>query len=331
MSAPPLPGELQVEVTASCNLRCPMCLVRYRPPVDRAGGSLSFARFRELVDALPALHTLTLQGLGEPLLAPDLLAMVTYATARGVRAGFNTNATLLTRPIAERLVEAGLDWLCVSLDGATPAVFEGIRDGARFARVERNVRGLLDVMRERQARRPDVSLVFVAMRRNVAELPALVELAAAWGVPAVRVQNLSHAFSDTDPAGAYGEIRAFTAAEALWQAPDPAADAAFGRAARVAEALGVTLRLPQLEPAAARPEGTPGCDWPWRAAYVRHDGRVQPCCMLMGGDRGILGDVAPAGFDAVWRGEAYERFRTALASRTPPDVCAGCSMYRGVF
>jgi radical SAM protein with 4Fe4S-binding SPASM domain len=332
MIAPPLPHELQIEVTAACNLRCRMCLVRYRPPVDRAEGSLSFERFREIVDALPDLDTLTLQGLGEPLLAPDLYRMIAYATARGVRAGFNTNATLLTRPAAERLIDAGLDWLCVSLDGATAATYEAIRDGARFARVAHNVRGLVQVMRERHAARPALALVFVAMRRNVAELPEVVALAAAWGVPTVRVQNLSHSFSDTDPFGAYREIREFAAGEALWQVPDPAAETAFARAARDAAALGVTLRLPHLEePAGRRPAGTPGCDWPWRSAYVRHDGRVQPCCMLMGGDRAILGDATRDGLAAVWRGEAYEAFRAALTSPTPPDVCAGCAMYRGVF
>jgi MoaA/NifB/PqqE/SkfB family radical SAM enzyme len=332
VSAPPLPRELQVEVTAACNLRCRMCLVRYRPPLDRTEGSLSFERFREILDALPEVDTLTLQGLGEPLLAPDLIRMIAYASARGVRSGFNTNGTLLTHRTAERLIDAGLDWLCVSLDGATAPTYEGIRDGARLAPVARNVRGLVAAMRERHATRPALSLVFVAMRRNLAELPAVVARAAEWGVPTVRVQNLSHSFSDTDPSGSYREIREFAAAEALWQAPDPAAETAFADAARAAEALGVSLRLPQLQaPATPRPADVPGCEWPWHAAYVRHDGGVQPCCMLMGSDRAILGDAGREGLAAVWRGEAYEAFRAALASPRPPDVCAGCAMYRGVF
>jgi MoaA/NifB/PqqE/SkfB family radical SAM enzyme len=332
VTAPALPQELQVEVTASCNLRCRMCLVRYRPPADRRDGSMTFDRFRAVVDELPALHTVTLQGLGEPLLAPDLFRMVEYATARGIRVGFNTNATLLTRATAERLVAAGLDWLCISLDGATAATYESIRDGARFARVERNVRSLVEVLRARDATRPAVSIVFVAMRRNVTELPAVVRLAASWGVMVVRVQNLAHSFADTDPAGAYREIREFAAAEALWQAPDDSAVRAFEAAARAAEETGVTLRLPHLEAGApTREAGAPGCDWPWRSAYLRQDGGVQPCCMLMGGDRGVLGAVAERGFAAVWRGERYEAFRAGLMSPTPPDVCAGCSMYRGVF
>lgn len=35
--SPPLPRRVQLEVTRSCNLRCPMCLVRYRPVPNRTG------------------------------------------------------------------------------------------------------------------------------------------------------------------------------------------------------------------------------------------------------------------------------------------------------
>jgi radical SAM protein with 4Fe4S-binding SPASM domain len=169
----------------------------------------------------------------------------------------------------------------------------------------------------------------VAMRRNVAELPALVRLTAAWGVGRLRVQNLSHSFSDTDPAGAYREIREFSAREALWE--DPSVAGIFDDAHRIAAELDVDLRLPRVEPAAPRPAGTPGCDWPWRSAYITRQGGVQPCCMLMGGDRALLGDLGERSFAAIWTGTAYRDFRAALLTSEPPDVCRGCAMYRGVF
>ena len=330
------PRELQVEVTGACNLRCRMCLVRYRPALNRAAGALSFDTFRALIDGTQGLERVTLQGLGEPLLAPDLIEMVGYATARGIRVGFNTNATLLTPARAEALVRAGLGWLHVSLDGATARTYEHIRDGASFAEVCANIAGLVEVKERLAADRPLLSLVFVAMRNNVAELPAVVRLAAAWRIPSVRVQNLSHSFSDTRDAVAYREIRAFTAAQALWQHEAADADAAVRHAFRVAaddaDRLGIALRLPAVEPPpTTREPGTPGCDWPWRSAYVTHTGKVQPCCMVMGEERAVLGDVVAEDFSAVWRGRAYAEFRAALRSTTPPDVCRGCSMYRGVF
>ncbi len=333
---PPPPRELQVEVTAACNLRCRMCLVRYRPPVNRTDGALSFETFRALVDGVAGLERVTLQGLGEPLLAPDLVRMIEYAAARGIRVGFNTNATLLTRARAEALVRAGLGWLHVSLDGASAQTYEHIRDGARFADVCANIAGLVEVKEQLGSDRPDLSLVFVAMRHNVADLPGVVRLAASWRIPNVRVQNLSHSFSDTGDDAAYAEIRRFTASQALWQVQPSASDVdarqAFAAAQREAAASGVTLRLPEIEPPPTpREAGTPGCDWPWRSAYVTHAGKVQPCCMLMGEDRAVLGDVVADGLATVWRGRAYTEFRDALRSATPPEVCRGCSMYRRVF
>jgi radical SAM protein with 4Fe4S-binding SPASM domain len=327
-----LPQELQVEVTAACNLRCRMCLVRYRPPVNRVTGSMSLETFERLVEGLPGLRRVTLQGLGEPLLAPDLVAMVRAAAERGIAVGFNTNATLLSRAKASELIDAGLTWLHISVDGATPETYEQIRDGGSFDRVIANVAGLVEVMREKGALTPHLRVVFVTQRSNYRDLPALVRLVAAWGIPDLRVQNLSHDFSDTDPFGDYGPIRDYVNLEALWDRDRGEVAAVYGEAAAVAAEVGVTLRLP--EPAVAvipRPAGTPGCDWPWRAPYVTHEGKVQPCCMIMGSDRAVLGDVSQDDPVDIWRGERYQEFRRQLLSDAPPEVCLGCSMYRGVF
>jgi radical SAM protein with 4Fe4S-binding SPASM domain len=309
--------------------------VRYAPAIGRAEGALAYEDFLELVDGLPQLRKLTLQGLGEPLLSPHLLDMVRHAAGRGVEVGFNTNGVLLKRPLAERLVAGGLGWLHVSLDGATAETYEEVRHGTdltpragQFDRVVENLRGM--VAARNGSARPRIQLVFVAMRRNVAELPALIELAADVGVDSVWVQNLSHDFGDTGSSEAYGPMREYVSEEALFG--DAAGHAAeiFAAAADRAAALGVELRLPRLEEPGRR-QGDPGCTWPWDAAYVTHRGEVQPCCMVMGSDRATLGRLDESSFGEIWGGRAYEEFRERLLSDDPPDVCVGCSLYRRVF
>jgi radical SAM protein with 4Fe4S-binding SPASM domain len=333
--APPLPRSLQVEVTAACNLSCRMCLVRYRPPVDRVTGTMGLDAFRRLVDDLPGLERITLQGLGEPLLVPHLDDMVAYAAERRIDVGFNTNGTLLTPARAERLVRAGLAWLHVSVDGATAETYESIRDGARFDRVRRGVAAIVEAKRNLGSSRPDVRVVFVAMRRNHHELSALVRLVAQWGVDKLWVQNLSHSFSDTDgldEGPGYAAIREFTAGEALWAGESEAEDS-FRAAREAAARLGVELRLPRLEepPAPPRRTGTPGCTWPFESTYVTADGTVQPCCMVMGAERAVMGRLDEGPFPELWQGDVYTRFRKALLGGDPPEVCRGCSLYRGVF
>jgi radical SAM protein with 4Fe4S-binding SPASM domain len=331
-TAPPLPAELQVEVTSACNLRCAMCLVAYRAPVNKITGAMRPELFRSLVDSVPTLRRVTMQGLGEPLLSPYLMELIHHAKRRGVACGFNSNATLLSGRVAHDLVAVGLDWLHVSMDGASARTYEGIRAGSSLDRVVDNLAGLVEAKRHADSATPHVRVVFVSMRRNVAELPDLVHLLADIGVDELRVQNLSHTFSDTHPAGRYADIRAFAGSEALWTGVDRhAAEQAFVAARRAAEERGLRLRLPDLLPSAPSHDEPRGCGWPWDAAYVTSTGVVQPCCMVMGDDRIALGRLDEQTFPQIWHGEPYREFRRRLLGTDPPDVCRGCALYRGTF
>ncbi|MGI5150150.1 radical SAM/SPASM domain-containing protein [Plantactinospora sp. CA-294935] len=330
---PPLPAHLQVEITSACNLRCVMCLVRYRPPVNRLAGAMRPELFHRLLDQVPTLSRLTLQGLGEPLLSPYLMEMITAAVDRRITVGFNTNATLLTRRRAEDLVDSGVDWLHVSLDGASTSTYQAVRDTAAFDTVVSNLAGLVRAKRAAGRSTPWVRVVFVAMRDNVAELPDLVRLLGRLGVDELHVQNLSHSFSDTDPTGRYHEIRRFTMEQALWAGQDgDRAATVFDEARRVARDHRVRLRLPRpgTPPVTGVSDGR-GCSWPWEAAYVTSTGVLQPCCMVMGDDRVSLGRLAEQSFPQIWYGDAYREFRRRLSGNDPPDVCRGCSLYRHTF
>src|SRR3954452_6133765 len=185
------PRRLQVEVTGACNLRCRMCLVAHRPPLAVRRASMTVDRLRALLDEVPGLEELTLQGLGEPLLAPDLFAMIEEAKTRGLRVGFNTNAMLLTAERSERLVDLGVDWLHVSIDGGSPETFASIRDGGRLEQVVANLPALLSLRVGRASAVPRIQLNTVLMRRNHLELPAIVALAADIAVDRMWVQRLS--------------------------------------------------------------------------------------------------------------------------------------------
>ncbi|MDR7276839.1 radical SAM protein [Catenuloplanes atrovinosus] len=330
MIDPPLPRHLQLEITSACNLRCVMCLVRYRPPVNKLAGAMRPELFHRVLAEVPGLNRLTLQGLGEPLLSPYLLDMIVAAKRRRITVGFNTNATLLTARRAAELVDSGVDWLHVSLDGASAAAYESIRDGATFGTVVDNLAGLVRAKRAAGSATPWIRVVFVAMRDNLAELPDLIRLLSSIGVDELHVQNLSHSFSDADPAGRYHEIREFTAGQALWTGADTdRADAVFAGATAAAAEHGLRLRLPHTVPVDA--VAGRGCSWPWEAAYLTSAGVVQPCCMVMGDDRVSLGSMADSTFPEIWSGAPYREFRRRLTTDDPPEVCRGCSLYRDTF
>ena len=107
---------LNVELTSRCNLNCRICPRHASRGADT--DDLDFDTFRAIVDSTPDLRVLLPYQWGEPLLSPIIFDSIAYAAARGVRVMVTTNGTLLDRPKARELVDAGLERLTISFDGS---------------------------------------------------------------------------------------------------------------------------------------------------------------------------------------------------------------------
>ena len=136
---------VQVKVTTRCNFRCGFCAGRHLPQKDMA-----LDVFQHLLQSSPDLRYIHLQGEGEPLLHPGFFEMVQMAKAirPAVRISTTTNGSLLARH-AERIVELGLDRVCVSIESADPALFHEIRGG----RLEEVIEGARRWWRQRRRAR----------------------------------------------------------------------------------------------------------------------------------------------------------------------------------
>ncbi len=326
-----LPSYVQIEPVGRCNLRCPMCAVRFREEPPPA--LMAWELFTRIVDEVPTLEYLHLQGLGEPLLHPRFFDMVRYAVSRGLRVTTNTNVTLIGTERAVECVTSGLDTLHASVDALTPEVYESIRVNANFEHATQNLRGITETRKRFGSATPEIHLVAVLMRRNLHELPGLVRLAHALPADELFVQRLCHDFDEAGLPAAYAPMRAFVEAETLLSADPDEVTNVFDEARDLARQLGVALRLPRLRPHPYAP-GTPGrscCDWPWSGAYVTYDGQLMPCCMASTPDRAQLGTLAEGSFAELWNGAAYAGFRAALDSPDPPEICRSCALYRGTF
>jgi len=172
------PLHLDVEASCRCNLRCVFCdkLPALKGLVQ---GDMDFGLWRTIIAEAGrnGLYGLKLSYRGEPLLHPRLPEMVAMAKDAGILdIYFNTNGMLLSQETARALIDAKLDRISVSVEGTDPAAFERARRGADFARIEANIRGLVELRERLGAATPKV-------RVQTVRLPGLdlEAYAAYWG------------------------------------------------------------------------------------------------------------------------------------------------------
>lgn len=188
------PTRLDFAVTERCNLRCRHCITaapdrtrdgsaRTLSPrlVDRLRDDLAFAEYAGFVHG------------GEPLVTPALFDVLdALRAARGAEpttVHLLTNGVLLGERMLDRLIGAGVTSISVSIDGATAASNDAVRDGGRFDLVVDNLR---HAARRRREIGADLRLGVssVVMAENAHELSALVDLAADAGADWIKLEEI---------------------------------------------------------------------------------------------------------------------------------------------
>src|SRR5262245_19311329 len=119
------PAHLKIELTNYCNLSCPICP---HPQMIRPQGYMAPELFQRVVEqAAPELEFAYLHHLGESLFHPRVAELVRAGRATGARMGLSTNATFLDERKGWVLLDAGLDFLVVSLDAVTADTYRRTR------------------------------------------------------------------------------------------------------------------------------------------------------------------------------------------------------------
>ncbi len=266
--APNLPRfqYLQVEVTTRCNLSgCLMC-PRRAWPERWLHRDLSWQDFERLIPAFKLFKHVHLSGWGEPLLHPRLWDTAKEARSQGCTVSLTTNGMNLTEAMQMEVLEH-LDMVAVSLDGARAETYERLRPGADFQRVTQQVAALCTRKRFLGRSRPEVVLLLMKMRPNIAELPDFLQLAADLGVDRINATNL-----DFTPNPAMAELSLI--------APGPPGlefAEVLERADQKAKELNLPFRNLSLDPA----KDLIVCDAnPLENVFVTASGDLAPCVYL---------------------------------------------------
>ena len=144
--------SLIIEPTNTCNLRCTFCFVT--DGMTRDGGFMDFDLFKKIIDDCTDLEHLCMHNWGEPLLHKDIFRMIEYAKNKGVNyVVMNTNGTLLTDKMINRIVNSKLDIIRFSIDGSAET-FKRVR-GEELENIEKNIKKLKII---KEKKRPELKM-----------------------------------------------------------------------------------------------------------------------------------------------------------------------------
>jgi len=153
--------------TKQCNLRCKHCYENAGP--KPAPDELTTEEAKHAIDefANAGAVALSFSG-GEPLLRKDFFEVAKYAAEKEFYVSVASNGTLITEKVAQKMKEAGVQYVEISLDGfeKTHDEFRGIQGAWK-----RTIEGIKNCVEEGL----DAGVATTATHYNLKEIPKLVE------------------------------------------------------------------------------------------------------------------------------------------------------------
>lgn len=283
----PSPVILMVEPTNRCNFRCPLC-GRGAGKLTRAEGDLSLERFRQIIDDAQGLKMLFLWNQGEPLLNRKLDEFIKYAKSKSIFCVVSTNGSLLERD-GKKLLDAGLDELIVSLDGASAETFSRYRQGGDFDKIILSIKDLVNSRGNKL--KPLISLQFLLLKHNTGEIGEFKRLAKQIG--ADRVLWKTAQVSNSDEAMEY-----LPQTEGL---------------SRYRDYEKMVLRRIRKN-----------CRRIFYSSVIDWNGNMTVCCFDKDEDF-VMGNVFLEGLEKVWRGEKFRSFRVDITQGKMKPMCYNCT------
>ncbi|MGB3555993.1 MAG: radical SAM protein [Jannaschia sp.] len=303
------PYLLIIDPTNFCNLRCPLCPTGVKS-LGRKQSMMSLDCFKRYFDPhVPYLFEAYLHNWGESLLNKQTYDMIAYAQSCNVGTNLSSNLSALDDDDLDRLIDSGLEYLVVSLDGATQETYEKYRVRGKFDRVMHNMQELIRRRNARGLTHPVVEWQFIVMKHNEHEVERAEVIAEEYGVDLLRFipVGLPYDFADRKalqeewfPTSIKGRVAGAEHEEQT-----------FGQGHK------------------------PGpCFYLYRSMVVNSDGGVSPCCVVYQRDRDFADLEAGTGETDVGRifnNDMYRSARSLFSSEKVEGrcrtVCDGCDIF----
>lgn len=321
---------LHCEVSNICNLNCEYCVLKTNMKDRQIMSVETFNLIKPYFKNVPRIY---LGGIAEPLLNKNLSKFVRIIKKESPFSYvyLTSNATLLTKELSKKLVEAGLDEFTFSLDGVEPDIIDKIRKGSSLKNIIENIKILQNIKKKMNSKTPMVSAVTVLQKSNYSRLPKIIQLASEMGIKKILVNHLEPYTKDM-------------VKNILWDVKSDNLNKVLEESIKLADKKKIELHIANSVP---KPAYCNMVDNP----IILANGDVLPCHVFIydrdyffkPDKKGLVsqkkshlkkkcfGNVNKDSLEKIWFSKDYANFRKKVKSGTFPQGCNICLMKHGLI
>jgi len=304
------PGTVQIEPSSMCNLRCKSCSYSLETTNKF---NLTAEQVEQLLKRLSfPIKSIILSGIGEPLINPDLFAIIDQLAARKIKCTIYTNGTLLTPQKADMILSRNnIISLAISCDSSIKNIFEELRTGADFEEWEYNVRSFMTKSKNMQSNHIKITMFTVISEYNVKEADQILRYAASLGFRNINYFDPVPIPNNNNFGGYFSAISSGFDKDHILQ---------------LGKELGIKVIL-SFRRNMIPPKAKIRCYQPWEYIMIKTNGDVYPCRALFKTDESrVIGNIYHEDFSDIWHGEKVQLFRKTSANGTN-EYCRICPYY----
>ncbi len=301
------PYLLIIDPCNFCNLRCPLCPTGLND-LGRPQSMLSLAHFKKYFDPLAEnLFEAYMHNWGESMLNKEVFSMIRHAQDSNVGTNLSSNFVRVTSDDMDCLLDSGLEYLVISLDGTSPDTYSQYRINGDYDKVIENLTTFIHRRNARKQKTPVIEWQFIVMKQNEHQIAEAEVLAKKIGVDLLRFipvgmpyefKNRKETADKWYPSSVQGRVESDHSEQQFGQANKPSP-----------------------------------CFYLYRSMVVNADGGVSPCCVVYRKNRDFadLSTMDTIAVNTVWNNEKYRSARSLFSGEEVPSrratVCDGCDLF----
>lgn len=320
-----LPQEFWIELTSKCPFDCVFCS---RASLRGKGEHMDFELYQKLIAQMQNPRVIRLNYSGESIHYPHLTEAIALAKATGARVELVTVLSSAKPKVIESLVKEKLDRLTISIHALSEPMYQQIYGHSTVESLCENLALIQSAKKSLNTHLPLIDFAFVAMERNLQELPLVVALANDSGVqqidihPVIRRDEIPETFSQELIAGNLTSHFRLQLSQTLGDLEAAYPHINMNVSNKELEQTSCLGNFPVAYPPVL-PEGAKifSCEQnPWDTVHVLANGDLVSCEVR---DQIPLGNLRNSDLRSIWHSESYQAFRRSYTAGLD-EKCRHC-------